>query len=49
MGILKNVGRFARNIRDEFFPQKGTPAYEYRMELQRISRENKKFIKYYEK
>lgn len=48
MGIFKNMGQFARNIKDDFFPKKGTPAYEGKMELRRINRENKKMIKYYE-
>ena len=38
MGIFKNMGQFARNIKDDFFPKKGTPAYEGKMELRRINR-----------
>lgn len=48
MGILKRTGRLARNLRNNFFPRRGTPAYEGKMELRRINRENKKQIKYYE-
>ena len=48
MGIFKNMGQFAPQYKDDFFPKKGTPAYEGKMELRRINRENKKMIKYYE-
>ena len=48
MGIIKNTRQLAHNIKDDFFPTKGTPAYEGKIHLRLIAKENIKNMRHFE-